>query len=140
VSAITIAFSLAGQIGVGVQEAFQLLENAAGRGDDPFDEGEAAVRVAARRILEQNGFTVLEAPTPRAALDTAARYVDRIDLLLTDLVMPGMSGSELAEQFSRERPESKVLFMSGYTADAVVRRGIFTAGAAYIQKPFAVTA
>ena len=54
--------------------------------------------------------------------------------------MPGMSGSELAEQFSRERPESKVLFMSGYTADAVVRRGIFTAGAAYIQKPFAVTA
>jgi two-component system, cell cycle sensor histidine kinase and response regulator CckA len=99
-------------------------------------EDEPAVRVAARRILEQNGFTVLEAPTPRAALDTATRYVERIDLLLTDLVMPGMNGSELAEEFRSVRPETKVLFMSGYTADAVVRRGIFTAGGAYIQKPF----
>jgi len=99
-------------------------------------EDAAAVRAAARQILERYGYTVLEAPSGRDALNIAMKRQAPIHLLLTDVVMPEMSGRELAEQFCELRPSAKVLYMSGYTDDAVVLHGILSAGIAYLQKPF----
>jgi nitrogen-specific signal transduction histidine kinase len=96
-------------------------------------EDATAVRVAARQILERLGYTVLEAANGADAL-SAARAA--IDLLLTDVVMPEMSGRELVDRFAKLRPSTKVLFMSGYTDDAIVRHGVLRPGTAYLQKPF----
>jgi PAS domain S-box-containing protein len=99
-------------------------------------EDAAAVRVAARQILERLGYTVLEAPSGRDALTIAKKRTAPIHLLLTDVVMPEMSGRELTEQFVLLRPDAKVLYMSGYTDDSIVRHGILRPGIAYLQKPF----
>lgn len=99
-------------------------------------EDSPVVRAAAARILQRAGYTVIESPTSKAAIDIAAKKQDRIDLLLTDVVMPEMSGRQVAEQFVQLRPDAKVLYMSGYTDDAVVRHGILQPGIAYLQKPF----
>jgi PAS domain S-box-containing protein len=99
-------------------------------------EDSPVVRAAAARILQRAGYTVLEAPTSRSAVDIAAKKQHRVDLLLTDVVMPDMNGREVAEAFMRLRPDAKVLYMSGYTDDAVVRHGILQSGIAYLQKPF----
>ena len=99
-------------------------------------EDSPVVRAAAARILRRAGYSVLEAPTSRSAVDIAAKKHDRIDLLLTDVVMPELSGREVAEAFMRFRPGARVLYMSGYTDDAVVRHGILQSGIAYLQKPF----
>ncbi|HEY6224072.1 MAG TPA: PAS domain S-box protein, partial [Gemmatimonadales bacterium] len=99
-------------------------------------EDAAPVRAVARQILERNGYTVLEAPNGKAAIDIAAQRQGPIHLLLTDVVMPELSGRQLADQITAQRPELKVLFMSGYTDDAVVRHGVLEAGIAYLQKPF----
>jgi CheY-like chemotaxis protein len=99
-------------------------------------EDSAAVRNVARQVLVRNGYTVLEAPNGRTALDLGRKRPGRIDLLLTDVVMPEMSGRQLAEQFSEMRPGTMVIFMSGYTSDAVVRHGVVSAGVHYLQKPF----
>ena len=99
-------------------------------------EDAPALRAAARQILERYGYTVLEAPSSKEALTLASSRPGPIHLLLTDVVMPGMSGRELAERFTAQRPEVKVLYMSGYTDDAVVRHGVLRPGTAYLQKPF----
>jgi CheY-like chemotaxis protein len=99
-------------------------------------EDAASVRDVARQILERHGYTVLEAPNGRAALDIVAKHRGPIHLLLTDVVMPEMSGRQLADQLKAQRPEIKVLFVSGYTDDSVVRHGVLEAGIAYLQKPF----
>jgi two-component system cell cycle sensor histidine kinase/response regulator CckA len=99
-------------------------------------EDSPSVRSAARRILQRCGYKVLEAPNGKAGLALAGKKNLKIDLLLTDVIMPGMSGREIATHFARLRPETKVLYMSGYTDDAVVRQGILQEGIAYLQKPF----
>jgi CheY-like chemotaxis protein len=99
-------------------------------------EDATAVRVAARQILERFGYTVLEAANGTDALTIAQENGVRIDLLLTDVVMPEMSGRELVDKFAKLRPNTKVLFMSGYTDDAIVRHGVLRPGTAYLQKPF----
>jgi PAS domain S-box-containing protein len=99
-------------------------------------EDSPAVRTTARNILEKAGYTVLEAPNGRTALELARKRSGRIHLLLTDVVMPEMSGRKLSEEFSALRKDAKVLFMSGYTDDAVVRHGVMSAGVDYLQKPF----
>jgi YesN/AraC family two-component response regulator len=71
-----------------------------------------------------------------AALEVAAGFKGPIHLLLTDVVMPDLSGRDLAQRLQAARPEMKVVFMSGYTDDAVVRHGILEEGIAYLQKPF----
>ena len=99
-------------------------------------EDEPPVRAIARQALERQGYTVLEAPTAEKALDIAAQYSGAIHLLLTDVIMPGMNGRELATRLSHVRPGTRVIFMSGYTDDAVMRHGVLEPGSTYVQKPF----
>lgn len=96
------------------------------------------VRILARQILEGSGYKVLEANGPEAAI----RLIDsnhngsKIDLLLTDVVMPGMSGNEMSKHLLGTHPDLPVLFMSGYTDDAIVQHGVLEPGINFIQKPF----
>jgi PAS domain S-box-containing protein len=99
-------------------------------------EDEDTIRALARRILEREGFTVLEARDGREALRVAAGYPSRIDLLVTDMVMPNVGGSELFAHLRLLRPDLRVLFVSGYTDDDIIRRGLKDAGSAFLQKPF----
>src|SRR3989454_423434 len=99
--------------------------------------GDAAPgRTRARRSLEARGYRVLEAADGPSALELSAHHGGGIDILVTDVVMPGMSGRELAERLAPERPSMKVLYTSGYTDDAMVRQGVLNAGVAFLQKPF----
>ncbi len=99
-------------------------------------EDEDAVRSLVRDVLEVGGYKVLEADSGEKALAVAARETGTIHLLLTDVVMGGMNGRELAERLRPVRPGLKVLFMSGYTEDAILRHGVLTAHTAFIPKPF----
>ncbi len=99
-------------------------------------EDAAAVRAVTRQVLERQGYAVLEAPNGEAALHLAQKHRGPIHLLLTDVVMPVMSGRQLADQLARARPDMKVLYASGYTDDSVVRHGVLEEGTAYLQKPF----
>jgi PAS domain S-box-containing protein len=99
-------------------------------------EDQEEVRALARRALEDSGYKVLEASRGDEALRLAAAHAGPVPLLVTDVVMPGMSGRELAERLGGVRPGLKVLYVSGYTDDAVVRHGVLTAEMAFLQKPF----
>jgi len=99
-------------------------------------EDAAAVRAVTREVLERQGYVVLEAPNGEAALHLAQKHRGPIHLLLTDVVMPVMSGRQLADQLAPVRPDMKVLYASGYTDDSVVRHGVLEEGTAYLQKPF----
>lgn len=94
------------------------------------------MRRVARRALESHGYRVLEARNGREALGVIENHERSIHLVITDVVMPEMSGRELVEHLRRRRAGAKVLFMSGYTDDAVVRNGVTQATDAFLQKPF----
>jgi two-component system cell cycle sensor histidine kinase/response regulator CckA len=99
-------------------------------------EDEKGVRELAREYLASSGYTVIEAEDGHTALELAAMHVGQIHLLLTDVVMPGISGRELAERVSQIRPGIKIIYMSGYTDQAVVHQGILQNDAVLLQKPF----
>jgi CheY-like chemotaxis protein len=99
-------------------------------------EDEDAVRALARHILQRCGYTVLEARDGAEAVRVAEQRQERIDLLVTDVVMPRTGGRQVAERLAVLHPRAKVLFLSGYTDDAVVRHGILEAEVAFLQKPF----
>jgi len=107
-----------------------------GRGTVLLCEDESAVRALARRVLEGQGYTVIEAAHGAAALAVAAAHAAEIALLVTDVVMPEMGGRELAEQLTAARPGLRVLYMSGYTDGDILRRGLAREGRAFLQKPF----
>jgi PAS domain S-box-containing protein len=94
------------------------------------------VRAVVREILEMSGYVVLEARHGAEALELSNQHPGVIHLLVTDVVMPQMSGRELAQRLATLRPELKVLYMSGYTDDAIVRHGVLAAGIAFLAKPF----
>ena len=99
-------------------------------------EDDAVVRMTVCRTLRSHGYQVLEAADGRQAVALSERHGGAIDLLLTDVVMPNLSGPELAERLRSRFPRVKVLFMSGYTDDAVVRHGVQQETASFLQKPY----
>ena len=99
-------------------------------------EDEKGVRELAREYLEMSGYSVIEAENGYTALELVAMHAGPIQLLMTDVVMPGISGRELAERVTAIRPGIKVLYMSGYTDQAVVHHGILEGDATLLQKPF----
>ncbi|MBI5092767.1 MAG: MASE1 domain-containing protein [Candidatus Hydrogenedentes bacterium] len=99
-------------------------------------EDEDALRNFVVRILRRRGYTVIAARNGREALVTCERRKEPIDLLLTDVVMPEMGGHDLAVRLAEAHPEAQVLYMSGYTDNAIVHNGILKEGAHFIQKPF----
>ncbi len=112
-------------------------DNAGGSETVLLVEDEAKVRSLARIMLESEGYTVLEAPGSTEALRMASQHKGAIHMLLTDVVMPVMSGRELAERLAKMHPQMKILYMSGYTDDTVLRHGVLESGVAFLQKPFA---
>ncbi|HYA89422.1 MAG TPA: CHASE4 domain-containing protein [archaeon] len=101
-----------------------------------FVEDEESVRELVRDFLITTGYQVLEAPDGAKALEIAAAHEGAIDLLVTDVVMPRLSGREVATRLSAERPDLKVLYISGYTDDSIFRHGVLEGGVAFLQKPF----
>jgi PAS domain S-box-containing protein len=99
-------------------------------------EDEGAIRRLMAKILRENGYTVLEGSDGQGALEVSGRQQGPIHLLVTDVVMPGMSGRELAVRLVRSRPEMRVIYMSGYTDDEISRHGVLVPGVIFIQKPF----
>jgi CheY-like chemotaxis protein len=99
-------------------------------------EDQAAIRMLAEDVLSEAGHRVLSAGNGRAALRMVESHPNRIDLLVTDVVMPEMSGPELATQVARLRPSLIVLYISGFTDDALLHRGVIEEGTAFLQKPF----
>jgi len=110
---------------------------AGGRETVLLAEDDPSVRAIVADVLTQKGYRVLRANDGQAALEMARAQAGAIHLLVTDIVMPGMTGRELAEALRAERPGVRVLYMSGYTDDAVVRHGVLEEGVPYLQKPFA---
>jgi PAS domain S-box-containing protein len=103
-------------------------------------EDEAALRSMICETLSDGGYRVLEAGTPREAFDVAAAHEGPIHAVLTDVIMPGMSGRELADQLRSIRPETPVVYMSGYTDDAIGHHGLLDPGTLFLQKPFTADA
>jgi CheY-like chemotaxis protein len=99
-------------------------------------EDEAMVREISRQVLEMCGYTVLEAQHGVEALSIFQEEKDKIDLMITDVIMPQMGGRELVERVKQTHPQLRVLFTSGYTDDAIVRHDVIDAGTYFIPKPF----
>ena len=103
-------------------------------------EDEAAVRESAREFLVLCGYIVLEAQDGQAALRLARDYHGRIDLVVSDVVMPRMGGPNLAKELAVDRPETQVLFVSGYAENTVLRHGAIDVVSRFLQKPFSLKA
>ena len=103
-------------------------------------EDNAGMSVVTRRFLEKAGYRVLMAGTGVDALEVLARADRPVHLILTDVVMPGMSGRELADAVARRFPAVRILYMSGYTSDAIVRHGVLDSTVSFISKPFTAQA
>lgn len=103
-------------------------------------EDEECVRQLIRETLQSKGYKVLEADRGDTALRMAAAHAGRIDLLISDIVLPGMAGKELGKNLLATHPSTKVLFLSGYTEEAIIHQGMLDSGAAFLQKPFMLQA
>ena len=99
-------------------------------------EDQTDVRRMALSILKANGYHLLEAGNAEQALELSASYSGKIDLLVTDVIMPGLNGRQLADRLAKERPGLKVLYTSGYTADVIALQGSLEPGMEYLPKPF----
>ena len=103
-------------------------------------EDEETVRVLTCKLLQECGYTVLVAEGGQQALDLAAGYAERIDLLVTDVVMPDVNGARLAQALQASRPSLKVLYLSGHTSDVIAHHGVLNDGVQFLEKPFSLEA
>ena len=101
-------------------------------------EDEASLLAMTSKALERQGYTVLSASCPAVAIRLAQEHGGKIDLLMTDVIMPEMNGLELAKNILPLFPKLKRLFMSGYTADVIANHGVLDVGVNFIQKPFSM--
>lgn len=101
-------------------------------------EDEHAILLMTKRMLENLGYEVLAADSPQQAITMADEFDGRIHLLITDVVMPGMSGREMVDEILKSHPELKYLYVSGYTANVIAEQGILDVGVNFIQKPFSM--
>jgi PAS domain S-box-containing protein len=115
------------------------LKDARGTETILLTEDQDDVRTMSALFLESSGYTVLQARNGPEAVSVSRQYEGPIHLLLTDLMMPGMNGRQLADLLARERPRMRVLFMSGYTDETVLRHEVREAGVDFLQKPFSPT-
>lgn len=99
-------------------------------------EDARTVRLITSRVLQALGYNVLTAANGIEALQQSAQYPNKIHLLITDVIMPGMSGRDLSAKLAETRPETKRLFISGYTGDVIANRGVLEAGVQFLPKPF----
>ncbi|MGC2474660.1 MAG: PAS domain S-box protein [Candidatus Sulfotelmatobacter sp.] len=99
-------------------------------------EDEESVRQLVRDTLVSKGYQVIEGENGESGIAAAVRHKGKIDLVITDVVMPGMGGREMVKQLAQSRPDAKVLYLSGYTEDAIVSDGSIESGTAFLQKPF----
>jgi two-component system, cell cycle sensor histidine kinase and response regulator CckA len=99
-------------------------------------EDEPALRDLIKYALTGHGFTVLDVPTPADALTLSRAHTSPLHLLLTDVIMPGMDGPALAKQLLKERPDIKVLYMSGYATNFIMHDGVVDPGTNFLEKPF----
>jgi CheY-like chemotaxis protein len=99
-------------------------------------EDEAPVRRLGRRVLESSGYVVLEAASGEEGLRIAIDHDGALDLVLTDVVMPGLSGAEMVRRLQRYRSDFATMYCSGYTDEAVARHGVLTPDKNFLQKPF----
>jgi CheY-like chemotaxis protein len=102
-------------------------------------EDEPAVREIAKRVLRRHGYVVLQAGSGQEALALSTAFASTIHLVISDAVMPGMGGAEVVRRLQELRPGLRALFMSGYTDDEIVRRGIVSSSVPFVQKPFTAT-
>ena len=116
----------------------QALPAQRGSGTILLVEDEPQILALGQRLLQQHGYTVLTAASPREALDRIGRHASQIDLLVTDVILPEMNGKELKERLATTHPGLQVLFMSGYTADVIAAQGVLEEGMEFLQKPFRV--
>lgn len=103
-------------------------------------EDEEAVRQIIEKALDAHGYRVLSARDGAEALERASAYAGQIELLVTDVVMPDMNGRELSRRLVETRPNLRTLYLSGYTDDAILHRGVLQQGVAFLQKPFSLRA
>jgi CheY-like chemotaxis protein len=103
-------------------------------------EDEAAILTVGKAMLERLGYAVVTAGTPAEALRQADAHAEKIRLLITDVIMPGMNGLDLARKIHETNPGLKCLFTSGYTADVIAHHGVLDEGVQFIQKPFSLRA
>jgi PAS domain S-box-containing protein len=103
-------------------------------------EDEAAVRLLTCRILQRAGYRVFDAPNPQQAAALFDQHTSSIQLLVTDVIMPGSTGPQLFERLARQRPDLKVLYVSGYTDDTIMHQGQLDPGVVFLQKPFTADA
>jgi CheY-like chemotaxis protein len=108
----------------------------AGSGTVLLAEDDHALRALTERVLLSAGFTVLPARSGSHALEIARNHAGRIDIVISDVVMPDLSGPDFVARLHRNRPEARVLYVSGYTDDEVMRRGVLAGEKAFLQKPF----
>jgi two-component system cell cycle sensor histidine kinase/response regulator CckA len=113
-----------------------LVRSLDGKGRILVVEDDDAVRRMTRTFLEIRGYTVIEARCAADAIQFVQRPEEAIDLVLTDVVMPGMKGRELVDQLAKLRPSLKVLYMSAYTEDDAISIGVLSPGTTFIEKPF----
>ncbi|HEY5218371.1 MAG TPA: response regulator, partial [Gemmatimonadaceae bacterium] len=99
-------------------------------------EDEPGIRALLVRVLNSRGYTVIAEESGERALQRATEHAGRVDLLVTDVVMPGMTGPELARRLADVHPETAALFLSGYTDEVVLKMGVAAGNVAFLQKPF----
>jgi CheY-like chemotaxis protein len=103
-------------------------------------EDDGTIRNLVQKVLKANGYTVLVAASGGDAEPVAGQHEGPIHLLVTDVVLPGLNGREVARRLTAARPGIRVLYLSGYTDDAIVHHGVLEPGVAFLQKPFALAA